>query len=187
MWSRTPDQRKALALVCIYGSICLLKIEVHFNWIAELHRALLLLFPSMSSSKAATDLQSVYLLVHCRAALHRSDHAHLCHDSYLYHNPRCPLFWIQITLIPRLNYRRLAVERRVEVVELRFLLGPRERRHKMLHNLLHDVVGCLLRSRYPLVNLHSDWSCSCHWCSRCYMTYSVKIRSMSAHCRNPFS
>lgn len=155
-----------------------------------MHSVLLLLFSLMSSGKAATNLQSVCFPVHCHAALHRSDRAHLCRDSCLYHSRRHPSFSIRKAPIFRLNYQRLAFEMRVEVVELRVLLGRRERHHRSLHNLLPGVVGYLLPSHYPLVNLHSDWSCSCHWCSRCYMTWyvigcTIKIRSMPEHCRKP--
>lgn len=145
----------------------------------------------MLSSKAATNLQFVCLPVRCHAALHRSAHGRLYHDSYLCHSRRHPLFSVRKGPTFQLSCQRLAVERRVEVVERRVLLGPRERRHRSLHNLLRGVVGYLLPSRYPLANLHSDWSCSCHWCSRCYMTWyvvgcTVKIRSMPEHCGNLF-
>ena len=153
----------------------------------EMYPAFLLLFWLMCSGETATNLQSVCLLVHCHAALHRSDHGHLCHDSYLYHNRRYPFVSIPIAWILRLNCQRLAVEMRVEVIVIRVLSGPTRHCQRTLHNLLRGVVGCLLTNRCHLVNLHSDWFCSCHWCSRCYMTYSVKIRSVLEHCRNPSS
>lgn len=152
---------------------------------AKMYRAPLLFFCFMSNGKAATDLQSVCLLVHCHAALHRFDHAHLCHDSYSYHSRRYPWFSIPRASILRLHYQCLAVERRVEVVELRVRPGLTEHHRRILRNLRHVAVGCLLMRRYPLVNLRSDWSCSCRWCSHCYTTYSFEIRSMPEHCRNP--
>ena len=112
---------------------------------------------------------------------------HLYHDSYLYHNYRHPLFWIPIAPIDQQNDWCLAVERRVEVVELQVLLGRRQCCQRIPHNLLLDVAGCLLKSRCPLAILHSGWSCRYHWCSHCYMTYSVKIWSMSEHSRNSLS
>ena len=67
-----------------------------------------------------------------------------------------------------LNYRRLANEKKVGVVDALVRMG---RRRAILHSLLAGAVGYLLRSRYHLVDLRSDWSCSCHWCSHCYMTW----------------
>ena len=166
-----------MCALALSGSECLLEARVCSKCTGKSARLVfVLLFWLRTSSTEATDLQFVCLPAHCHAALHRSDCAQLCHDSYSYHSPRCPLFSIPIARILQLYFRCLAVERRVEVVELRVLLGPVGNRRRNLHNLLHGVVGCLLVSRYPLaVNLHSDWSCSCHWYNRCCMTYSVKM------------
>lgn len=144
------------------GSVCLLEARVYSKCTAKKHLVFVLLFWLMTSSNKATDLQSVCLPAHCHAAWHRSDRAHLCHDSYSYHSPRCPLFSIPIAPMLQLDYRGLAVERRVEMVERRVLVGPLEAHHRILRNLLHGVVGYLLTSRYLLVDLHSGWSCSCH-------------------------
>ena len=73
-----------------------------------------------------------------------------------------------MTLMLHLNCRRVANGKKVGVVEGLVLMG---RRLEILHSLLPGAVGYLLGSRYHLVDLRSGWSCSCHWCSHCYMTW----------------
>ena len=128
----------------------------------------LLLLWLMSDGKAITNLQSACLPVHYHTALNRFDHAGLCPDFCLYHSHPHFLFSIPIILMLHLSYRHLANGKRAGVVELRVLMG---RRHGILHSLLADAVGHLLKNGYPRVDLHSGWSYKCHWCSRCYMTW----------------